>query len=146
MKYFVSPQVGRTFILRMERGDYLRESLVDLAKRENIKNAVILSGIAALDEANIQMSITYGFPVEYHMEHLQEPLELANLDGTIINSEPHLHGCISNATRTWAGHILDGCRILYLGEIVVQELLGNDLERRADQDGARLIYEMGSDT
>jgi predicted DNA-binding protein with PD1-like motif len=142
MEHFVSLQVGRTFILRMERGDYLRETLIEFAKNEKIANAVIVSGIATFDEANFQMSTTYGFPMEYHVEHLNEPLELTNLDGTIINSEPHLHGTISNAHKTWAGHILDGCKILYLGEIVVQELLGNKLKRMPDKDGVMLISEV----
>ena len=88
------------------------------------------------------MSTTYGFPMEYHVEHLKEPLELASLNGTIICSEPHIHGVISNATTTWSGHILDGCRILYLGEIVVQELLGNKLKRKPDKDGVMLISEI----
>ena len=144
MKCFISPQVGRTFILRMERGDYLRETLAELAKKEKIENAVIVSGIATFDEAKFQMSTTHGFPMEYHVEHLNEPLELASLDGTIINSEPHIHGVISNATTTWAGHILDGCRILYLGEVVVQELLGNKLERKPDKDGVMLITDIES--
>jgi len=141
MKHFISAQVGRTFIIRMERGDYLRESLIEIAKKENIKNAVIVSGIATFDEANFQMSTTYGFPIEYHVEQLKEPLELASLDGTIIDSEPHLHGVISNDKKTWAGHILNGCRILYLGEIVIQELLGNQLKRKPDKDGVMLISE-----
>jgi len=145
MKSFISQQIGRTFILRMERGDYLRESLIELALKEKIENAVIVSGIATFDEAVFEMTTTYGFPIEYNIEHLKEPLELASLNGTIIHSEPHLHGVISSPTTTWAGHIMDGCRILYLGEIVVQELLGNQLERKFDKDGARLIYEIGSD-
>jgi len=142
MKHFISPQTGRTFIIRLEREDYLKESIIDLVKRENIKNAVVSSGIATFDEANFQMAITYDFPIKYHVEHLKEPLELASLDGTIINYEPHLHFVISNGNRSWAGHVLDGCRILYLGEIVIQELLGVKLERREDKDGVRIIYEM----
>lgn len=145
MKSFIAPQVGRTFIIRMERGDYLRESLIELAKNEKIENAVIVSGIATFDEAKLQMSINDDYPMKYHVEHLKEPLELASLDGTIIHSEPHLHGVISNANTTWAGHLLDGCRILYLGEIVVQELLGNNLIRKADENGARLIYNADCD-
>jgi uncharacterized protein len=143
MEIFTSTLVGRTFIIRMERGDYLRESLIELAKNESIKNAVIISGIATFEEAFFQMSITNGFPIEYHVEHLKEPLELASLDGTIINSEPHLHGVVSNSNKTWAGHILNGCRILYLGEIVIQELLGNQLKRKPDKDGVMLISENG---
>ena len=97
----------------------LREVLVELAQTEKIENAVVVSGIATFNEVNMHMATTYGFPIEYHVENLKEPLELAGLDGTIIDFEPHLHGVVSNAEKTWAGHLLDGCRVLYLGEIVI---------------------------
>lgn len=141
MNYYISKQVGRTFIISMERGDFLREALTELAKREGIKNAAIISGIATFDEANLHMTTTFGYPIDYNEVKLSEPLELASLDGTIINFEPHIHGVISNPTSTWAGHLLDGCRILYLGEVIVQELLGNDLIRKPDENGAFLIRE-----
>jgi predicted DNA-binding protein with PD1-like motif len=141
MKSFIAPKVGRTFIIRLERGDYLRESIAELAQKEGIANGVVVSGIATFDDAILQMTTTYDFPIEYHVEHLREPLELASLDGTIINSEPHIHGVISNAEKTWAGHIMDGCRILYLGEVVVQELICDELIRKEDENGVRLISE-----
>ena len=141
MKHFIMPQVGRTFILRMERGDYLLESLTELAAKEKIKNAVVVSGIATFDEAKIQMAISTDYPLRFDVVQLEEPLELASLDGTIINYEPHIHGVISNTEKTWAGHLSDGCRILYLGEVVVQELLGGDLVRKEDENGIKLIYD-----
>ena len=141
MKHFIAEKVGRTFILRMERGDLLKEVVGGLCKKEHISNAVVLSGIATFDEANLQMTNTTGYPIGYDIHNLCEPLELASLDGTIINGEPHLHGVISNATHTWAGHLLDGCRILYLGEVVLQEVEEVDLIRKADENNVYLIYE-----
>lgn len=143
MKAYVLNEKGRTFILRMERGDLLREEISGLCKRNNIKNAVVLSGIATFDIVNIQMAKTLGYPIEYDMHNLTEPLELASLDGTIINSEPHIHGVIGNGNHTWAGHILDGCRILYLGEVVIQEVLGMDLIRKPDENNVYLISSNG---
>ena len=141
MKHFVAPTVGRTFILRFERGDDLLEVIKELAQKESISNAAVVSGIATFDEVNMHMTTTLDYPIGYHKVHLNEPLELASLDGTIIDSEPHIHGVVSNAYHTWAGHMREGCRILYLGEVVVQELLGCSLTRRADENGVRLIYE-----
>lgn len=123
MKYFIAKNTGRTFILRMERGDLLLEKITELCHKEEIRDAVISSGIAALDIVNIRMSNTVGFPIEYDVYNLKEPLELASLNGTIINKEPHVHGVVGNANQAWAGHLLDGCQISYLGEIVIQELL-----------------------
>ena len=139
MKHFIAPQVGRTFVIRLERGDDLLEVLKELAQKENISNAVVVSGIATFDEVKMHMTTTYDYPIGYHLADLKEPLELGSLDGTIIDSEPHIHGVVSNAYHTWAGHILEGCRVLYLGEVVVQELVGCSLTRKADINGVRLI-------
>ena len=138
MKHFVAKNTGRTFILRMERGDLLREKIAELCQNEKVQDAVVLSGIA-----NIQMSNTVGFPMGYDVHNLSEPLELASLDGTIINGEPHIHGVIGNGNKTWAGHLLNGCRILYLGEVVIQEMLCQPLIRIADKDGVFLISRKG---
>ncbi len=43
--------------------------------------------------------------------------------------------------HSWASHLLDGCRILYLGEIVIQELLSERLCRKPDINGVLLISE-----
>lgn len=142
MRYFTSNSIGRTFIINLERGDLLREALADLAVKENVENAVIVSGIATFDEVNMQMTTTYDYPIEYKVVNLREPLELSSLDGTIINFEPHIHGVVSNPDKTWAGHILEGCRILYLAEVIVQEIVGVNLIRKPDGNGVRLIYEI----
>ena len=143
MKHFVAENTGRTFILRMERGDLLREKIAELCRNEKVRDAVVLSGIATFDIVNIQMSNTVGFPMGYDVHNLSEPLELASLDGTIINGEPHIHGVIGNGNKTWAGHLLNGCRILYLGEVVIQEMLCQPLIRIADKDGVFLISRKG---
>jgi predicted DNA-binding protein with PD1-like motif len=141
MRYFTSDSVGRTFVISLQKGDLLLETIAELAVKEKIENAAIVSGIATFDEANMQMTTTYDYPIGYKVVNLREPLELASLDGTIIHFEPHIHGVVSNPDQTWAGHILEGCKILYLGEVVIQELVGMNLTRKPNQDGARLIYE-----
>lgn len=139
MKHFIAEKTARTFILRMERGDLLKEKISELCVAESIHDAVVLSGIATFDIVNIQMTNTLEYPIKYDIHNLCEPLELASLDGTIINGEPHIHGVIGNAKQTWAGHLLNGCRILYLGEIVIQELLCKRLIRKPDKNSVFLI-------
>ena len=141
MKAFYTDKQGRTFVLRMERGDLLREQITELCRENGISNAVIVSGIATFDIVNIQMTNTTGYPIEYDVLKLTEPLELASMDGTIIDGSPHLHGVLGSGSKTYAGHLLDGCRILYLGEVVIQEIAGIGLERTPDENGVMLISE-----
>lgn len=139
MEKFVFEKTGRTFVLRFEKGDLLREKILELCASEKITEAVVISGIATFDILNMQMTNTYGYPIEYDVINLEEPLELASLDGTIVNSELHIHGVVGNGSHTWAGHLLDGCRILYLGEVVIQEIIGPKLIRKANENGVFLI-------
>ena len=41
----------------------------------------------------------------------------------------------------YAGHVLKGCRILYLGEVIIQELLGMNIHRHLNELGINHIYE-----
>lgn len=139
MRYFPLKRVGRTFIIRLERGDCLLESIAEICEREQVFNAIVSSGIATFDEVQMQMTNTDDYPIKYDRITLKQPLELAALDGTVIDKVPHLHAVVSTYENTWAGHVLEGCRILYLGEIVIQELLGADLVRKPDINNVNLI-------
>ena len=141
MKAFYTDKPGRTFVLRMERGDLLREQIAELCRANGVSNAVVVSGIATFDIVNVQMTNTTDYPIGYDVLRLTEPLELASMDGTIISGEPHIHGVLGSGSKTYAGHLLDGCRILYLGEVVIQEIAGIELERKPDENGVMLICE-----
>ena len=56
MKYYPAEQIGKTIIISLVRGDLLRESIAEIARKENIANGVVLSGIATFDIANFQMT------------------------------------------------------------------------------------------
>ena len=139
MKRFTSQPGGKTIVLRLERGDLLRESITEAMLAEGVRDAVVVSGIAALDEAHLRMATNCGFPVEYENFDLREPLELGSLAGTLICGELHLHGVIGSPAHTWAGHLLDGCRVSYLAEVVLQEIRGGGLARKPDANGMMLI-------
>lgn len=53
----------------------MRESLAELVFKEGIENPVITSGIATFDEARLQMTTTFAYPIGYHVEELSEPLD-----------------------------------------------------------------------
>ena len=39
MRHFIAKNIGRTFILRMERGDLLREKIAELCQNEKVQDA-----------------------------------------------------------------------------------------------------------
>lgn len=141
METFISDRVGRSFVLKLVQGEDLLESIEQLIRDESIENAVVVSGIATVDRCRLHMISTTGYPVETFIDEKTDiPLELVSIDGFICDGQPHIHCTVSDRNQAYAGHVLKGCRILYLGEIVIQELLGMSVHRRLTEKGVNHIY------
>lgn len=130
MQYFDKAELGRTIIIRLDQGDFVLESIRKVIKETGITDGYVVSGIGTLDYCVLHMVTTTGYPpVECYPKWIDEPLELVSIDGIIADGEPHLHTVISNKDIAIGGHLEPGCRILYLGEIVIQEIKGQALKR-----------------
>jgi uncharacterized protein len=136
MESFSLKSSGRVFALRLDPGDYLLESIEDIIKQEGIKDAYIASGIGTLDYCVLHMVMTTRYPLVEHFERWEDkPLEVVSIDGIIANGSPHLHMTVSDHEKAYAGHLEKGCRVLYLAEILVVELVPAHLTRvRNEQD------------
>ena len=141
MEAFVSEKTGRTFVMKLVQGDDLLNSIQELITKENIENAVIVSGIATFDRSRMHMISTTGYPIGFYIDEKKDvPLEVVSIDGFICDGQPHVHCTISDRNQAYAGHLLEGCRILYLGEVVIQELLGMHIHRHLTEKGANHIF------
>nr|PZN09595.1 MAG: DNA-binding protein [Caldicoprobacter oshimai] len=130
MEYFSTQEIGRIFVLRLDQGDMVLESINELIVKEGIKDAVVVSGIGTLDRCTLHMVMTTGYPPVEHFERWEDkPLELASIDGIIADGKPHLHAVVSDREKAYAGHLENGCRVLYLAEIVIVEVKSLDLTR-----------------
>ena len=130
MKIFTGEKFGKVHVLRLDRGDYLLESIESFIKSENIKNAVVLSAIGTLDYCVVHMVMTTSLPpVDKFVKWEDKPLEIASIDGIIANGSPHLHITLSDHEQAYAGHLEHGCRVLYLCELVIAEMDGFSFHR-----------------
>lgn len=141
MEYFSTREIGRVFVLRLDQGDLVLDSIKELIAREGIKDAVVVSAIGTLDRCTLHMVMTTGYPPVEHFEHREdEPLELASIDGIIADGEPHLHAVVSDSEKAYSGHLEEGCRVLYLAEIVIVEINSLNLTRvRNEKNILKLI-------
>jgi uncharacterized protein len=136
MDYFLAHSSGRTFALRLDPGDYLLESIKSFIQKENIQDAYVASGIGTLDLCIMHMVMTTSFPPVEHFERWEDkPLEVASIDGIIAGGVPHLHMVVSDHEKAYAGHLEEGCRVLYLAEVVIVELEGAALKRVRSEKG-----------
>jgi predicted DNA-binding protein with PD1-like motif len=134
MKYYSTRKVGRVFALSLEPGDLVLESIKELIQTEKIKDAVVVSAVGTLDQYRIHYVTTTGYPPQNRFEHWKDkPLELASINGLIADGEPHLHVVVSDSEKAYAGHLEEGCRTLYLAEIVIIEFKGLNLKRERNE-------------
>lgn len=135
MDVFGVPQMGRVFAIRLDKGDDLLECLQSFINKNVVRDAAVVSGIGTLSDCVLHMVTTTGLPAIEHFEKWEDkPLEIASIDGIIADGQPHLHMVVSDTHAAYAGHVEPGCRVLYLAELVIIELLGGNLTRKLDQD------------
>lgn len=140
MKYFPAKTGGRIFVIGFQAGDFVLESINEIIKLENIQSGVVISGIGTLDFCVLHMVMTTGYPpVEYFKKWSDCPLELCSIDGIIVDGKAHLHCVVSDNEKAYAGHLEEGCRILYLGEVVIMEADDLHLVRMPNEKGISLL-------
>jgi len=136
MKSFVAKPGSKLHILRLDTGDDLLGCINELIEKENIVNGAIVSGIGTFDHCVLHMVMTTSFPAVEHFEKWDDkPLELSSIDGIIANGVPHLHMVVSDHKFAYSGHVEPGCRILYLGEVLIMEFEAEGLERVRNAKG-----------
>lgn len=141
MKFYEQKPDKRTIIVRMDQGDDVLAAIEKAIADFAVKDGYIASGIGTLDNCVLHMVMTTGYPPrEYFARWEDKPLEIASIDGIIADGKPHLHMVVSDDQKAVAGHLEPGCRILYLGEVVIQETSGQALKRvKNDKNIAGLV-------
>jgi predicted DNA-binding protein with PD1-like motif len=136
MEYFNARSSAKVYVLRLDPGDFLLEGIKALIEKESIRDAYVASAIGTLDYCVMHMVMTTGYPpVEYFARWDDKPLELSSIDGIIANGVPHLHMVVSDNEKAYSGHLEEGCRVLYLAEIVIAGLDGANLARLRNAQG-----------
>jgi hypothetical protein len=128
-------ETGRAVIINLERGDLLLESIKSELARLGIRDAIITSAIGSLSKAVIHR--VTGFeptPVDEFVT-IEKPIELASLQGVVLDGHPHFHMVISDLEQAYTGHLEEGTTVLYLVEISLLELKNAGLKRVPDELG-----------
>jgi len=122
MEYFAGGHLGRTILIRFDKGDLLLERLEEIAAKEGIKSAVVVSGMGTFERCALHMITTTGYPGHDQFVTIERPLELLSVNGLIADGKAHLHVAVSDTERAYGGHLEPGSRVCYLAEICLVEL------------------------
>ncbi len=125
---------GQTYYIRMDRGDEIMSSILEVCKKEKILSA-IYSGIGGCNEAEVQTFIPE--KGEFETETIKGTLELVSINGNVITDEnnqyyQHSHALFSfkegEEHRIVAGH-MKSITVLYTAEIELRPVIDGVIKR-----------------
>lgn len=143
-------RLGRIMALRMSPGTDVMQELEAVCLKENMRNAVILSGIGSLNGAvfmtpepkeNMKAGFGYGAPII-----LSGAVEILSLTGMVCHGDSgeillHVHGTFSDREgKCYGGHIDTGNRVLLTVDIVLAETEGINMNRTIDDEIGLLTF------
>ena len=137
MKYSEAT-LGRTFIIRLEDGDILHESLEQFAADHNIKRAYV----TAVGGADKGSTLVVG-PRESRsstieaMEHVLHDTHEVTGTGTIFPDSQgtpvlHMHTACGRNEQTITGCVRTGVRVWHVLEVIMVELINSSACRKKD--------------
>lgn len=136
-------ELGQVIVLNLQRGDLLLETIESELKKSNIKDALLTSAIGSLQRVVLHRVIGTGREPEDEFVTLEKPMELASLQGMVLDGKAHFHMVVSDVEQSYTGHLEPGTTVLYLGEVSLVELKGVSLCREKNEDNIRMIVEKG---
>ena len=106
--------------LRLHPGDDLRGAL-------QLLTGFVVAGIGSLTHAELR------FAGEPGPTHIDGPLEILTLSGSLTPDGAHLHASVSDASgRVWGGHVCAGCEVRTTAELLIAPLPPGSLTRAFD--------------
>ncbi|MBS1228081.1 MAG: hypothetical protein H6R17_1358 [Proteobacteria bacterium] len=135
---------GRRFLIKIRPGESLVRSIEQIARQEEIHNAVVLSAIGSVKNVHLndiksgaKLPIT---PARLTFHELEGPLELLSLTGNIVPAETgqvncHLHIMGSKSSGDVVGGHMQDAEVFATCEIVLVELMLEGIERHLSKTG-----------
>jgi len=114
--------------VRLRRGDDLLLSIKELAKRKNMKAAVVLSAVGCVLKGRVRNAGATA------IIDIPEHCEIVSLNGTVSELRTHLHIALSKADLSVVGgHLTEGCIIDTTCELVLMELPNVEYDMEYDE-------------
>lgn len=139
-------RIGRVFILRLEDGDIVHETIERFAEEQKIMAAslIVVGGADAGSRLVVGPHEDRGLPLEpmqYALEHVHEVAGV----GTLFRDEAgvplvHMHMACGREGSTVTGCIRTGVRVWHVMEVILQELIDTTALRAMEQPlGLKLL-------
>lgn len=139
MKYSEA-NLGRIFILRLEHGDKLPDTIEQFAKIHTVDSAIIhfLGGADTGSKVVVGPEDGTAKKPQKMITELLGTSEAVGIGTLFINEEKvpklHLHSAFGRNRDTVTGCTREGISIWHIGEVVIFELLNSSARRKLDTE------------
>lgn len=110
--YAVTSRFERIEIVRMKPGTDMLEGLEKFVKQENIKNAVILTGIGSVTDYHFHVVSDKHLPPAEEFPKASVAMDLIGVQGYILGGRIHAHITLSDENSVIGGHLEPGTKAL----------------------------------
>ncbi len=138
MKYSQASH-GRVFVIRLEDGDILHESIEKLAEKENIRCAALIAVGGADQGSRLVVGPESGRAEKIRpMHHVLENVHEIAGTGTLFPDDTgvpvlHMHMACGRNDATVTGCVRSGVRVWHVMEVILYELLDSHAQRIYDK-------------
>jgi len=137
---------GRVFVIRLEDGDILHETIEQLARAENIRAAALIAVGGADQGSKLVVGPEAGRAAQIQpMHHMLENVHEISGTGTLFPDDTgqpilHMHMACGRNDATVTGCVRSGVRVWHVMEVILYELLDSPAQRVYDKDtGFKLL-------
>lgn len=136
---FGAAQVQEVYRIVLDRDAQLLESITSAIKQKDVRDGHVTITAGSVSQCTYHyVTSTAAKPVDA-FKTVKGPFEILNGGGIIAGGEPHIHITLSSPKGAFGGHLENGCRILYLGEVTIVKYSGPPLERKKNENGIGLL-------
>src|SRR3954471_17461868 len=137
---FGTAQVQEVYRVLLERDSLLLESILDVIRQKNIQDGQVLVTAGSVQECTYHYVTSTALKAVNAYKTVKGPFEILNAGGIIANGEPHIHITLSSPEKgAFGGHLENGCRVLYLAEVIIYKYAGPPLTRISNENGISML-------
>jgi predicted DNA-binding protein with PD1-like motif len=116
----ISGQFERVLVLRFKYQTDLLAGLENVAKEQNIRNAVILAGTGSVRNYHFHVVSNRTFPSRnIFVKDPTAPADLVSINGYVIDGRVHAHVTMADADEAFGGHLEPGTTVFTFAIVTV---------------------------
>lgn len=127
---FASMAFNKIYVLRVDPGEDVLESVQKFLKEANVRQAVVLGGYGTLAAYHLHWVTHNRIPTDNAFGQGEGGIEILSMNGLVVDGEPHIHVALSTPEGAFGGHLEPGCTAYVLCEVFFAEVEGVTLRRR----------------